>query len=113
MINVVKAFPTYSLQAHFGYYKGEDYAPANVLLKDVRLWRKYLTETDVDLYKQMQIDPSLDPDILVYLKLNSFKNVFYNLAQLKQENTFDCLGNYFEISQVPDMTPVQYTFYND
>ena len=40
MINVVKAFPTYSLSAHFGYYKGDIVAPAGLLIKQVRIWKK-------------------------------------------------------------------------
>lgn len=47
MINVVKAFPTYTLDAHFGYYKGNISAPVGLLLKEVRWWQKALTLFDV------------------------------------------------------------------
>ena len=46
----------------------------------------------------MQIDPTFDDDIIVYLKLNSVKNVFYNLALLNKLNFINCSGNYFGIS---------------
>jgi len=47
----------------------------------------------------MQVDPSFDNDILVYLKLNSIKNIFYNLAQLNKVNNLPAYeGDYSLIS---------------
>jgi hypothetical protein len=60
MVNVVKAFPTYSLDAHFGYYKGNKLSPVKMLLKEVRIWKKVLTENIVEAQKQMQVDPTYD-----------------------------------------------------
>jgi hypothetical protein len=51
MVNVVKAFPTYSLDAHFGYYKGNNFSPVKMLLKEVRIWKKVLSESEVKASK--------------------------------------------------------------
>ena len=94
MVNVVKDFPTYSLDAHFGYYKGTIYSPVAMLLKEVRIWKKVLTEDDVEAKKQLQIDPTYNDDILVYLRLNSLKNAFFNSVKLNKVNSFDTVGSY-------------------
>jgi hypothetical protein len=60
MVNVVKAFPTYSLDAHFGYYKSEILAPVRMLLKEVRVWKKVLTQDYVESHKHLQVDPTFD-----------------------------------------------------
>ena len=113
MVNVVKAFPTYSLDAHFGFYKGTIYSPRGMLLKEVRIWKKVLTEDDVKAKKQLQIDPTYDDDILVYLRLNSLKKAFFNSVKLNKLNSFDTVGSYQLISQVPDMTQIVVTRYNE
>ena len=113
MVNVVRAFPTYSLDAHFGYYKGNNFSPVRMLLKEVRIWKKVISGDDVQAYEQLQIDPTYNDDLLVYLRLNSLKNAFFNLAQLNKINSFDSVGSYKMVSQVPDMTLIPITRYNE
>lgn len=94
MVNIVKAFPTYSLDAHFGYYKGNIFSTIGMLLKEVRIWKKVLTKDDVETQKQLQIDPTFDDDILAYLRLNLLKNAFFNSVKLNKANSFDTVGRY-------------------
>lgn len=48
MVNNVKGFPTYSLNSHFGYYKGDLLSPVKMLLKEVRIWKKVFTQDIID-----------------------------------------------------------------
>jgi len=69
-----------------------------MLLKEVRIWKKVLSENDVQASNQLQIDPTYNDDLLVYLRLNSLKNALFNLAQLNKINSFDSVGSYKMVS---------------
>lgn len=71
LINLLKTMPIYSMIARFGFQPNGLLAPTNFLVKEIRLWNTILSRDVLDTQKYNQIDPTLQSDLLLYLRFNS------------------------------------------